>query len=200
MPDRLCPDCDADISARHPNAKRCEACSWQRIRDRVNASNRRRYANDPEFRAKRALTSAAYRSRPEVREGLNEAKRNWNRSPRGQAARRAYRQRPEVKAANAERMRGSSGPRRREVPPIETLFPDSTPSSLHPDISGRTAKRPAPQTYEAACRCEFREAMEAAAEPRPRECSDCGTEASPDTLERNGGLCGFCAEMERRAA
>lgn len=197
---RFCPDCGEDISARHRNAKRCEPCAWDAVNEARNRYHRDRYHADPAYRARRQGQQRERRRRPGVRERMNELNRNWLRSPRGKATRAAYNRRPEVKAANAERMRRRYVPR---APAAETAIdamPGSIPSSLHPDFAGRVTKRPVPRTYEAARRSEFRETMEAAAGERPRECPDCGAEASPDTLGRNGGLCGFCAEMTRRGA
>ena len=183
MPEpRLCPDCGADISARHPNAKRCEECAHKRQQSQRNESQRARYARDPEFRAARAEYQREYRCRPGKREQINRRHRNWRNSRRGQATRRAYNQRPEVKARNAERMR------ERYVPRVPEELGSAIPSTLHPDVAGRTTRKPR----------EYAADREAAAEPSPRECADCGRETPPSALDRNGGLCGFCAEFERR--
>ena len=38
---RRCPDCQTDISARHPNAVRCVDCGIRAAKESRNASNRR---------------------------------------------------------------------------------------------------------------------------------------------------------------
>ena len=199
MPERLCPDCGADISARHPNAKRCEPCSWGHADEARKRMNRERYARSPEVRARKREQNREYMGRPGSRERKRAQDAEWRQSPRGKATRSAYRQRPEVKAANAARMRRRPKPR---VPSagaaLDSIMAQSIPSSMHPDLAGRLTKRP--RTFAERERAAYAEAMAAAAELRPRECSDCGRETPTAALERNGGLCGFCAEMARRAA
>lgn len=193
---RFCPDCGEDISARHLNARRCDPCARERRKARELRSNRERYRR-PEVRAKRAEYNRAYRERPGAREVIREWNRKWRNSPRGRAVRAAYNRRPEVKAANARRMRErhSPRPRRLEVAPTSAAH---GPSTLAPEVAGRVTKPRS--TYRRDERLAYARAMAAAAGPRPRECSDCGAGVSPATLERNGGLCGFCVEIERRRA
>ena len=81
-----CADCDADISALHFNAKRCERCRaafraagrrrWQEAnRDAVRAAKKRRYQPTPEYLAsRRECERRRYRANPEE---SRERKQRW---------------------------------------------------------------------------------------------------------------------------
>jgi hypothetical protein len=98
-PKHVCiePGCEADISHKHGNAKRCDACAILARRERDH-----RYAQLPEVKQ----AKLASRQRLEVKQAKGEYQRRRRQRPEVKQAHREYerrrRQRPEVKQAKRE--------------------------------------------------------------------------------------------------
>lgn len=73
---RRCRDCQADISHRHSNSFRCEDCQKAANRKHYRERYRKRYAMDPEYRAKELQRCRErYATNPEFRNKRRKKKR-----------------------------------------------------------------------------------------------------------------------------
>lgn len=98
---RRCPDCGADISSLHFNAKRCAPCAEVAARA-GRAASQRRVRSSPEGQKRLKAARLRYRSKPGVREREAAYMREQRTKPevreREAAYGREYGRRPEVRA------------------------------------------------------------------------------------------------------